>query len=858
MQMMMRQDLLRLFVSLVAIAGFCLGVAGWMSYARFGQAFGQAIFISPYFSAVIFVCALILLGVRIFPKWAKWGAGAVVVSMSAALVASHELTPWMSGRTISVNLITGVMLAGAIAAVCLRSKKQDSVGRIPRIDLTIVGVLLPISIFVAFTFVADSLSSRQQDAQLSAKAIALDVEDRIDRAEVLIRRLSARLGVLDSFSQAPAFVDHEFKALLKDYAFFLELLLTDETGQIVAASSREPELSLRVSDVVANLPFTLPTTSTQIQSNIFILDQALWGSQAALITSPIHGSLGAQGGVMAIIDLERIMNWAMRRVEYKGYFNVSYQENILYQSEFNPKTKGVAAGTLGIPFGATDLQLFYLYSPAATELDIEVWADFIWLAGLGLTFFLVASLRLTRIANKNAVLLTHHALHDPLTDLPNRRMLEQSLDDAYLIAKTKNQPLAVVFVSIDGMKLINDSAGYLVGDQLVQEIANRLQMNVPNNVMLSQIGDIEFTLVFTGLSLKQVEEQTEQILVELSAPYVIDHTLFSITVNAGIVYNTDYSKDPMSLVQQADLAMLRSRQIGRNIFYTYSEDLTTEITEQLRLIEDLKNSIENNELQLYYQPIIEGCTGRVTGIEALVRWFHPTLGQIPPAQFIPLAEKNGQINALTEWVLATACGHSALLRQRGFPPFPVIVNISSIDFMQDDFIEKIKRALQQQNLAAEFLELEITESVFLGSEELVIKKLLALRKMGIKTSIDDFGTGYSSLSYLKRLPVHKVKMDRSFVMDLGTNAVDAAIVQGIITMVHHLGLKVVAEGVETAAQFAFLEQNRCDLYQGYFFARPMSFEALVEKIHQEKFNLLPADVIQGRDDLLYSASRSLS
>ena len=848
MRMMIRQDLLRLFVTLVAFTGLCLGVGGWLSYAEFGHVAGRAVLISPYFATAVFMCGLILLGARVFPKRAKWCAWGVLLIMSTVWVASYELVAWMSGRTISANLIAGVLLTGAVAAFGLRPQKPWPNWWVPQVDLTLIAVILPASIFVAFTFVADNLYSRKHHAQLSAHTIALDVGDRVGRAQTLVRRLSGRLGVLDDFPQAPELIHHELNTLLSDYAFFLELKLLDATGQIVATSSRARQEIVSSSEMTTqSLDSALLKTFNQTQPNTFIFDQPLRGSQAALITAPIHSELGVHGGVIAIIDLESIMHWAMRRVEYKGYFNVSHQGNTLYQSELHPTAHGIAAGTLNIPFGNTDLQLYYLYSPASTELDTEVWADFVWLAGLVFTFFLIASLRLTRIANRNAVLLTHNALHDPLTDLPNRRMLEQSLSAAYLKAKSKGEPLAVVFVSIDGMKLINDSAGYLMGDRLVQAIAKRLQQSVAKSVIISQIGDIEFTLVFSGLSLRAVEEQTEQIIIDLSAPYVIAHKKFSITVNAGIVHSIDHSQEPMTLVQQADLAMLRSRQLGRNICHIYSDYLTIEITEQLRLIEDLKYAIEHDSLELHYQPIVESRTGRVTGIEALARWFHPLLGPISPSQFIPLAEKNGQINALTEWVLATACSHSALLRQRGLPSFPVIVNISSIYFMEDDFIKKLKQILSQHHLAAACLELEITESVFLGSEELVIQKLLKLRKMGIKTSIDDFGTGYSSLSYLKRLPVHKVKIDRSFVTDVGSNPVDAAIVQGIITMVHHLGLQVVAEGVETATQFAFLEQSQCDFFQGYFFARPMGFEALIEKMCAADFNLLAQAVTKESD-----------
>jgi EAL domain-containing protein (putative c-di-GMP-specific phosphodiesterase class I)/CheY-like chemotaxis protein len=364
------------------------------------------------------------------------------------------------------------------------------------------------------------------------------------------------------------------------------------------------------------------------------------------------------------------------------------------------------------------------------------------------------------------------------------------------------------------------------------EVAHRLQCGVHKGGTATRLGGDEFVLVFFGIELQQVQEFTQRILTDLSNPYSIAGRILRVTASAGVTISDGDVKDSMQLVREADLAMLRAKHEGRNTWHTYTVDLSARVAERLELRNELQSALDADKLVLHYQPIVEGSSGKIMGIEALVRWSHPMHGHISPARFIPLAEETGQIVPLTDWVLATACRDIGILRRQGHRAFPVSVNISPVYFQRVDFVQNMQRTLQSAALPAAFLEIEIIEGVLLDNEEAAILKLTQLRDIGIKTAIEDFGTGYASLNYLKNLPIAKVKIDRSFIVDVVSDPADAAIAQGIISMAHYLGLKVVAEGVETESQYAFLKRSHCDEFQGYLFARPMTFGALVTMLSE--------------------------
>ena len=425
--------------------------------------------------------------------------------------------------------------------------------------------------------------------------------------------------------------------------------------------------------------------------------------------------------------------------------------------------------------------------------------------------------------------LAYNASHDVLTGLPNRSLLEDRLIQACQMARRYRRMVGVLFFDLDGFKPVNDSLGHRVGDQLLMEVASRLEQGIRSGDTVARASGDEFIVVLPDLAHgDDVIKVVEQLLRAVAAPYRIQDRTLQLTASAGIALDDGSIDDPMMLVQQADLAMYRAKQQGRNTYQWFASDLNEEANERVELRNDLQRALEQGQLELFYQPIVESRTGRIRGAEALIRWHHPDRGLVAPNQFIPLAEDTGQIIELGQWVLQQACRDAIRLLGMGYRDYRVSVNVSPVQLRQQGFVGLVKDTLRQTGLAPERLELEIVESSILYDTEQVVDRLRQLRDLGIGIAIDDFGTGFSSLSYLKIMPVTKIKIDRAFVKDVISNRRDAAITQGILSMAHHLSLDVVAEGVETQAHAAFLRKNNCQLLQGFLFARPMPFGAFAE------------------------------
>ncbi|MBJ6136578.1 EAL domain-containing protein [Marinobacter litoralis] len=425
--------------------------------------------------------------------------------------------------------------------------------------------------------------------------------------------------------------------------------------------------------------------------------------------------------------------------------------------------------------------------------------------------------------------LAYNASHDVLTGLPNRTLLQDRLTQACQVAARYGRKVGVLFFDLDGFKPINDSLGHQVGDQLLMQVATRIEAGVRSGDTVARSSGDEFIVVLPDLAHgNDVIGVVEELLSAIAEPYEIESHQLHLTASVGIALDDGEIHDPMSLVQQADLAMYRAKQAGRNTYHWYASDLNEEANERVELRNELQKSLDHagNGLELFYQPIIDGRTGNIRGSEALIRWRHSARGLMPPIQFMPLAEDTGQIIRLGEWVLRQACKDAVRLQGMGYREHKISVNVSPLQLRQPGFVEMVKQILQQTGLSPMLLELEIVESAVLRDTDQVVERLHQLRKMGLGIAIDDFGTGFSSLSYLKVLPATKIKIDRSFVKEVISNRNDAAITQGILIMARSLSLEVVAEGVETEAHAAFLRKHSCDLLQGYLFARPMPFEEL--------------------------------
>ncbi|WP_083007690.1 sensor domain-containing protein [Halomonas sp. GT] len=423
--------------------------------------------------------------------------------------------------------------------------------------------------------------------------------------------------------------------------------------------------------------------------------------------------------------------------------------------------------------------------------------------------------------------LRHNACHDALTGLPNRLLLDQRLAQGCLLAKRYHRYIAVLFVDLDDFKPINDTLGHEVGDHILIEVAKRLEEELRPWDTVARFGGDEFIVLLPDLAHeKDVMQVVERLLARLSAPYWYRGSELRITASIGIATDDGTISEPRQLIQQADLAMYKAKRQGRNTYEWYTDELNRKVSERVNLRHALQQAIEQSQFELHYQPQIHGPTGGVSGVEALIRWYHPERGNISPGQFISLAEDTGQIMPISEWVLERACRDAVRLNASANMPVTMAVNISPMQFQRSGFLASIQQVLEKSGLAPELLELELTEGVLMDSTEHAIKTLQDLRSLGVHIALDDFGTGFSSLSYLKRLPINKLKIDRSFVRDVVNDSRDAAIVDGVVTMAAKLGLEVLIEGVETAEQYAYLNARHSTHFQGFYFARPMPFSAI--------------------------------
>ncbi|HWZ86751.1 MAG TPA: EAL domain-containing protein [Thermoanaerobaculia bacterium] len=420
----------------------------------------------------------------------------------------------------------------------------------------------------------------------------------------------------------------------------------------------------------------------------------------------------------------------------------------------------------------------------------------------------------------------HLAFHDPLTNLPNRLLFNDRLTLAVAQAHRHNQRLAVLFLDLDRFKTINDSLGHSVGDELLRQVAERIQEHVREGDTVARLGGDEFTLLVPGISAEEDAAKIARKICEaIHDPFWIDGRELFVTTSVGVsVYPSD-GHDSETLVRNADSAMYRAKDQGRDNYQLYTPAMNAKAVERLSLESRLRQAIANDELELHFQPFIDLRTAELLGAEALVRWRHPELGLIPPMDFIPLAELSGLIVPIGEWVLRTACAEARKWHEKGFPRLTVSVNLSSRQFQQTDLVSQVTQALDESGLEPDKLDLEITESNAMQNAEHSINTLWGLKKQGVRISMDDFGTGYSSLNYLKRFPIDRIKLDQSFVRDLPTDKDDAAIAMAVIAMGRSLELVVIAEGVETEEQLAFLKGHDCDQLQGYLLSRPLASEA---------------------------------
>jgi len=429
--------------------------------------------------------------------------------------------------------------------------------------------------------------------------------------------------------------------------------------------------------------------------------------------------------------------------------------------------------------------------------------------------------------------IEQQANFDPLTGLANRSLLQDRLRQAILTAATFSTRLAVAFIDLDRFKFINDSLGHHVGDELLKTMAARFHACVHERDTVARLGGDEFVLLLNSPgSADEVRALLERMLATVTQPWMSEHGEYQVTCSIGVALYPDDGVDAQTLLKHADSAMYRAKDSGRNNFQFFTREINALMTERLELEGKLRRALERNQFQLHYQPRVDLATGRILGGEALIRWHIPGEQPILPGRFIALAEETGLITPIGTWVLHTACAQNKAWQDMGLPPIVVSVNVSARQFRANNFVRSVAETLRQTGLDPRYLEIELTESVMHDAPQLVAM-LGELKRIGVQVAIDDFGTGYSSLSSLKRFPVDRLKVDRSFVEHIAIDPDDAAIVRTIIALGRNLGLKVVAEGVETAAQLQFLREHACDEVQGYYFSRPIPpqhFESLLRSV----------------------------
>jgi len=390
-----------------------------------------------------------------------------------------------------------------------------------------------------------------------------------------------------------------------------------------------------------------------------------------------------------------------------------------------------------------------------------------------------------------------------------------------------------MFLDLDRFKIINDTLGHPMGDRLLKGVAQRLRSCLREGDTVARLGGDEFMVVLPAIAhAEDAARVGQRILDALSVPFNFEGHELHIGVSIGIALYPNDGKSAEALLKNADIAMYRAKEQGRNNYQFYTPALNDMAFERLTLENSLRRALERREFVVHYQPQVSLNTGQIVGMEALVRWRHPELGLVAPMKFIPVAEETGLIVPIGEWVLQMACAQNKAWQEAGFPPLRVTVNLSARFFRRKDLMETVARILKETGLDPDYLELELTEGTTMENAEATIRTLHELKEMGVHLSIDDFGTGYSSLSYLKRFPLATLKIDRLFVQDITTSSDGAVITLAIIAMAHSLGLKVIAEGVETEEQLAFLRAHRCDEMQGYLFSRPIPAEAFTQLLRE--------------------------
>lgn len=430
-------------------------------------------------------------------------------------------------------------------------------------------------------------------------------------------------------------------------------------------------------------------------------------------------------------------------------------------------------------------------------------------------------------------LIKHMAYYDPLTDLPNRSLFSERLDQALINGQRHKTQIALMYLDLDRFKNINDTLGHLVGDKLLQHVSQRLKKTLRATDTVARLGGDEFAIIIPDFTNSYaVHDCAKKIIRQFQEPIEFDELSLHVGCSIGVSLYPKDAETSEQLIRNADMAMYQAKNNGRNHYFFFTSHVDEHLNETVKLENDLHHCITRKELFLVYQPIISNTEKKITAFEALIRWQHPELGLIPPDKFIGIAEDTGLIDEIGRWIMDTACRDMNTLKQNGYQDFTFSINLSPRQFSNPALLDEIQLTLNIHKIQPEKISLELTESTVMADPEHAIKTLFKLRNLGIRIAIDDFGTGHSSLSFLKRFPLDVLKIDRAFVKDLGQNKQDEAILKAIVELAQCLDLKIIAEGVENETQLNFLSSTGCEYFQGYYFSRPIKREEIDKMLSQ--------------------------
>jgi len=557
-------------------------------------------------------------------------------------------------------------------------------------------------------------------------------------------------------------------------------------------------------------------TQQRYEQLVEFTDSVFQNAPFSIVATDTQGLITAMN-----VAAEKLTGYLREDLVGKASLTILHDEQEL-ASKAEVGSDGFAVLTKGVAAGEMEQQEWTLIRRDGTRTPINLAVRAITSESGETTGFVSIAFD---IAERRQMLdyVTHLATHDPLTGLLGRALLRDKTMEAVERARRYGTKVALFMVDLDQFKRINDSLGHASGDQVLVEAANRLSRSVRSTDVVARVGGDEFVVVMTDItSVADVEQCAAKLVSKMSPEISIDEYLVNVTASVGVCIYPDFATDAKHLLKRADAAMYAAKENGRNQYQIFSEDMLKETADRLSMEHALRHALANEELSMHYQPQISLTTGVVTGMEALLRWKHPRLGDISPAQFIPLAEETGLIVPIGEWAFMTACREGKALRDELGMDLTVSVNLSPRQFQQRNLVEVIENSLNESGLPARNLEIEITENMLMINSDGNLDKLQKIRELGARISIDDFGTGFCSFSYLLQYQVDRLKIDQSFVKQAGTDPNAAAVVRTIIAMSHGLNIQVVAEGVETDEQLRFLVRRKCDEAQGHFVARPVA------------------------------------